>query len=129
MTPFQAFKKIEKASGRLMLGWVLNNLLGLVSFLTLIYLIWWQWHLSFWGIPALIGGLWLINAYLLPKLFRLLNKPHIESAKSGVLVLATKGIIGEATVQKLADTSVEHWPKVITSSMSAAEFKSKITND
>lgn len=33
------------------------------------------------------------------------------------------------SLEKLADASVEHWPKIITSSMSAAEFKSKITND
>ncbi len=128
MTAFQAFEKIEKASARLMLGWVLNNLLGLVSFVALIYLIWWPWHLGFWGIPVLLFGIWLINSIALPAVFRIINRPCVDAARSGALLLATSGIINETTVQKLSDTTVEHWPKIITSSMSNEDFQSKILN-
>lgn len=127
MNALQAYKKIEKAATILAWGWLLNNLLGLISILVLIYLIWWKWHLGILGgVFVLLAGIWIVNSVVLPALFSLLNKPFAEMAKSEAVRLAVLGVINDELVQKLADTKVEYWPKVIASSMTAEEFRQKI---
>jgi len=128
MNALQAFQKVEKAAAILAWGWMLNNLIGLVSIGALVYLIWWQWHLRFLGIVALLVGIWVINCVALPALFRILNKPFAEMAKSGAVRLATLHAIDDDTVRKLAETKVEYWPKVIASSMTNEEFRDRIVN-
>lgn len=128
MTALQAFQKVEKAAAILTWGWMLNNVIGLVSIGVLVYFIWWRWHLGFLGILALLVGIGVINAVILPGLFRILNKPFAEMAKSGAVRLATLHAIDDDTVRKLADTKVEYWPKVIASSMTNEEFRDRIVN-
>ena len=126
MNALQAFKKIERAATVLAWGWVLNNLLGLVSIIVLIYLIWWQWLLGIWGVLALLIGIWVVNSVLLPALFSMLNKPFAEMAKAGAVRLAVLKVIDDDIVKKLADTKVEYWPNVIASSLSQEDFEKKI---
>ncbi len=126
MNALQAYKKVEKAATILAWGWLLNNLLGLVSILLLIYF-WWKWHLGILGVFVLLVGIWIINSVILPALFSILNKPFAEMAKSGAVRLAVLGVISDDMVQQLADTKVEYWPKVIISSMTTEEFRQKMS--
>lgn len=127
MNALQSYTKIEKAATILVWGWLLNNLLGLISILVMIYLIWWKWHLGILGgVFVLLAGIWIINSVILTALFSLLNKPFAEMAKLEAVRLAVLGIISDELVVKLADTKVEYWPKVIASSMTAEEFRQKI---
>ena len=128
MNALRAFQKVEKAAAILTWGWLINNLVGLISVGVLIYLIWWQWHLRFWGILALPVGIWVVNCVVLPALFSIINKPFAEMAKSGAVRLATLGAIDDDTVRQLADTKLEHWPRVIASSMTNEEFQERIVN-
>ncbi len=129
MNALQAFKRVEKAANILAWGWMLNNILGLISILVLFYLIWWKWYFGILGgVFILLAGIWAINSVILPALFSILNKPFVEMAKSGTVRLAVLGVINDDTVQKLADTKVEYWPKVIVSSMTQEEFHQKIIN-
>lgn len=126
MNALQAFQKVEKAAAILAWGWMLNNLLGLVSIVVLVYLIWWKWYLGVVGVLVLLVGIWVINSVILPAVFSILNKPFAEMAKSGAVRLAVLGVIDDETVKKLADTKVEYWPKVIASSMTKEEFREKL---
>lgn len=129
MNALQAYKKVEKAATILAWGWLLNNFLGLVSILVLVYFIWWRWQLGILGVLVVLAGIWIINSVALPALFSLLNKPFAEMAKSGAVRLATLGIIDVDTIRKLADTKVEYWPKIIVSSMTQEEFRRKILKE
>jgi len=123
MNALQAFQKVQKAATILVWGWMLNNLLGLVSIVLLVYLIWWEWHLGIVGVLVLLVGIWVTNSLILPGLFSILNQPFAQMAKSGAVRLAVLGVIDDETVQKLAETKVEYWPKVIAGSMTAEEFR------
>jgi hypothetical protein len=123
MSALQAFRRIEKAATILTWGWVLNNLLGSVSTVILIYFIWWRWHLGVFGMLVLLVGVWVINSTILPTLFGVLNKPFAEMAKSGAVRLVVLKAIDDDTVWKLSDTKVEHWPEIIVASMTQEEFR------
>ena len=128
MNALQAFHKVQKAAAILMIGWMINNILGFASIGVLIYYIWWQWHLGWLGIVALGIGIWLVNTVALPLLFSLINAPFAQMARSGAIRLIDLGIIDDYTLGKLEKTKVEHWPDVIASSMSNEEFRDKIIN-
>jgi len=78
------------------------------------------------GFFVLLFGIWIVNSVFLPALFRLLNEPSAQMAKTGVVRLAVLKVISEDTVTQLADTSVEYWPRVIVSSMTKEQFQKKI---
>lgn len=128
MNALQAFGKVEKAATILAWGWVLNNLLGLVSTVLLAYFIWWRWQLGILGVFVLLAGGWAINSVILPTLFGVLSKPFAKMATSGAARLAVLKVIDDDTVRKLADVTVEHWPEIITASMTQEEFRQKILN-
>ena len=129
MNALQAFQKVERAATILVWGWMLNNLLGTISIIVLVYLLWWKWHLGLLGVVVLLVGIWVINCAILPSVFRIVNKPFAEMAKAGAVRLAVLGAISEETVKKLAEAKVEHWPKLIVQSMAPDEFRQRMTKD
>jgi len=128
MNAFEAYHKVQKAANILAWGWMLNNLLGLISIIVLIYVIWWVFHLGIIGVLVLLFGIWLINLVILPSIFAVVNKPLAEMAKSGAVRLGVLGVIDDKTVQKLANEKVEYWPRVIALSMTEDDFQRRILN-
>lgn len=125
MTSQQAFKKIMRATYILGWGWMLNNLLGTIAVIFLVYYIWWNLHLGFLGIFIFLFGFWVINSVFLPELFRVYNYFPAQMAKRGVVRLAILKVISENTVHSLSKQKVELWPELIASSMSKEDFLEK----
>jgi len=113
MNAEQSYKKIERAATILAYGWVLNNVIGVISIIFSIYFIWWKWHLGLFGVLVFILITWLITCVVIPFIFKIFNKPFTEMARQGEFELAELGIIDDLIIVKLTDTKVEQWPKCI----------------
>lgn len=122
-TPEQIYKVIEKSSSVLVTNWVINNLLGLLSILLAIYLIWGRWHMGILGILVLVANVGFVNGFLLPTIFGIINQPFAEKARSGAIELEDIGIIDVKLSQTLSDTKVEYWPKYIVQGLSEENIK------
>ncbi|MFA5532160.1 MAG: hypothetical protein WDA13_00985 [Candidatus Shapirobacteria bacterium] len=118
MNPQQSYKKIEKAATILVYGWVANNVIGTISIIFSIYLIWWKWHLGFLGVLVFIFITWLINGVVLPFVFKIFNKPFAEMARQGEFELAELDVIDDLIIVKLTNTKIEQWPKCIVQNLS-----------
>lgn len=112
-----AYKKIEKAATILAYGWVANNVIGTISIIFSIYLIWWKWHLGLFGVLVFILITWLITCVVIPFIFKIFNKPFIEMARQGEFELVELDVIDDLIIVKLTNTKVEQWPKVIVQSL------------
>jgi len=118
MNPQQSYKKIEKAATILAYGWVANNVIGTISIIFSIYLIWWKWHLGLFGVLVFILITWLITCVVIPFMFKIFNKPFIEMARQGEFELAELDVINDLIIVKLTNTKVEQWPKCIVQNLS-----------
>ncbi len=123
LTPQQSYKKIEKASSTLIVLWLLNNILGGVGIIISIYLVWWVWHLGFFGVVVLIVMSLIINSVILPFIFNKINKTFDELAMEGKIELAEVRILDNVTIVKLANAKVEQWPKVIIQNITEENLK------
>lgn len=118
MNAQKSYKKIEKAAAILVYGWVTNNVVGAISIIFSIYLIWWKWHLGLLGVLVFILITWLINGVVLPFVFKIFNKPFAEMARQGEVELVEQGVIDDLIIVKLTQIRVEQWPKYIVQNLS-----------
>lgn len=118
MNAQESYKKIEKAATVLVYGWVVNNVIGAISIIFSIYIIWWKWHLGLFGVLVFIFITWLITCVVIPFIFKIFNKPFTEMARQGEIELAEQGVIDDLIIVKLTQIRVEQWPKCIVQNLS-----------
>lgn len=120
MNARQAYKQILKASKVIAYGWVINNLLGLVSILLSIYFVWWKWNMGLLGIIVSFFIIWFINGLLLPKIFQIINIPFEKKAVNGAETLISLGVISSSTI---INKTIYTWPKYIVQNLTEENIK------